>query len=150
MKNLILNLFVIFSTLLFACKSGETKESNQADSTITAANQNLKLQVYYFHATIRCATCNSIETNVKKVLENNFKDQVSKGEINLKVLCVDDAENKALAEKYEAAGAALHLVKYENGKEMDNDLTEFAFMNSKNDPDFFQKGMQDTIRYFLK
>jgi thioredoxin-related protein len=150
MRLVILNLLIILSMSFLACNSGQTKDPIQSDSTKTATNENLKLQVYYFHSTNRCPTCQSIEDNVKKVIENDFKDLVAKGEINFKVLCVDDSANKALAEKYEAAGAALHFVKYENGKERDNDLTEFAFMHSHNEPDFFQKGIQDTIRYFLK
>jgi len=150
MRLVFLNLLVILSISFFACNSGGTEDQNQTDSITTAVNQNLKLQVYYFHATNRCATCQSIEDNVKKVIENNFKDQVAKGEINFKVLCVDDDANKPLAEKYEAAGAALHLVKYENGKELDNDLTEFAFFNIHKENDVFLNSLRDTMQYFIK
>jgi hypothetical protein len=150
MKNSIFSFLVFFSISILACNSGNKNDQTQKDNTDTLSNQNLKLQVYYFHATNRCATCQSIEDNVRKVIENNFKDLVAKGEINFKVLCVDDAANKALAEKYEAAGAALHLVKYENGKEMDNDLTEFAFTNIHKENGVFLNSLRDTIQYFVK
>jgi hypothetical protein len=150
MKIITLNFFLILIISFFACNSGEPKESNQGDVAINQVNPKLKLQIYYFHATDRCPTCTSVEENLKKVLDNSFKNQVANGEINFKILNVDDAANKALAEKYEAAGASLHFVKFDNGKELDNDLTAFAFMHSKTEPDFFIKSMQDTISYFLK
>jgi hypothetical protein len=79
-----------------------------------------------------------------------FKDELLSGQINLKVLCIDDKANNDLVEKYEAAGAALHLVKYENGKESDHDLTEFAFMHSHNEPDFFIKSIQDSVSKLIR
>jgi hypothetical protein len=148
-------ILIMISLLISSCQQDAQNQNNTNDSTkianIDAAkNPNLKLQIYYFHATHRCPTCMSIENNVKQVLDNDYKGLISKGVIDFKVLCVDDEENKKLAEKFEAAGAALHLVKIENGREQDNDLTEFAFMYSRNEPDFFLKGISDTIQYFLK
>ena len=147
-------LFVMVSFVFFSCNQSAQNQNNNSDSTNTnnqlAQNQNLKLQIYYFHATHRCETCTGIEANVRKVLENNYKDQIAKGVINLKVLCVDDEANKTLAEKYQAAGASLHLVKIENGVEKDNDLTDFAFSYSNVEPDVFIKGMKDTIQYFIQ
>jgi hypothetical protein len=145
-------LLVLFS--IFSCKQNAKNQDNNSENTNSAnqlvQNPNLKLQIYYFHATHRCKTCNSIENNVKSVLENNYKDQISKGIIDLKVLCVDDEANKALAEKYQAAGASLHLVKIENGIEKDNDLTDFAFSYSKTQPEVFIKGMKDTIQSIIQ
>ena len=147
-------LFILVSFIDFSCNQGAQNHDNNSDSTTMtnqlAQNPNLKLQIYYFHATHRCKTCNGIENNVKKVLDDNYKEQIAKGIIDLKVLCVDDEANKALVEKYEAAGASLHLVKIENGVEKDNDLTEYAFSYSSNEPGLFLKGINDTIQYFLK
>jgi len=148
MKNKILIFVAIASISFFSCNpQGGAKQSEANDQ---ATNSKLKLQVYYFHATHRCSTCTGIEANVKQVLENGFKEEQANGLINLKVLCVDDKANKTLAEKYEASGAALHLVKLENGKEKDIDLTEFAFMHSPTEPDLFMKSLHDTISYFMR
>ncbi len=154
MKKNVFLLLITLSAVFFACNQAAQNQNNNSDSTkITnelVQNTNLKLQIYYFHATHRCETCISIEKNVKKVLESYYKDQMSKGIINLKVLCVDDEVNKALVEKYQAAGAALHLVKIENSVEKDNDLSDFAFSYSNVEPDVFIKGMKDTIQYFIQ
>jgi len=153
MTKSVLYFFLLVSFSIFSCNQSTQNQDNTSDSTANsnqlAQNANLKLQIYYFHATHRCKTCNSIENNVKQVLETNYKDQIAKGVIDLKVLCVDDEANKAFAEKYQAAGASLHLVKIENGVEIDNDLTDFAFSYSNIEPDVFIKGMKDTIQFFI-
>jgi hypothetical protein len=144
-------LLLMFILVFFSCNgTKEEKQQNTDSSAIKVPNPNLKLQIYYFHATQRCPTCNSIEANIKQVLETNFKEQIANGIVDFKSLCVDDKANKALAEKYEATGAALHLLKIDNGKESDFDLTEFAFMHSRNEPDFFLQSMKDTISYFIR
>jgi hypothetical protein len=147
----LLPMFVLF---FISCNSPKEENNQNTDSSAISAinkpNPYLKLQIYYFHATQRCPTCNSIEANIKQVLETNYKGQIASGLIDFKSLCVDDKANKALVEKYEATGAALHLLKIENGKESDFDLTEFAFMHSRNEPDFFLQSMKDTISYFIR
>jgi hypothetical protein len=154
MKINVFLLVIILSGLFYSCNQSSQNQNTNIDSIKTVKVEpqttNLKLQIYYFHATNRCPTCNSIETNVKQVLETNYKAELEKGLINFKVMCVDDASNKALAEKYQAAGAALHLIKIENGVEKDNDLTEYAFSYSRNQPEVFLKGMKDTITYFIR
>jgi hypothetical protein len=147
-------ILLLISFLSFECSNSTQNQNDNSEVTKTTnqllKNSNLKLQIYYFHATHRCATCNSIEENVKQVIENYYKNEMDNGILEFKVLCVDEQSNKDIVKKYEATGAALHLVKIENAKEQDHDLTEFAFMYSRSEPDFFLKGMQDTIRYFLK
>jgi len=153
MKKISYLFIILIISLFFACNnSTQNQDKKEVDSTKSdiANNQQVKLQIYYFHATHRCATCNSIETNVKKVLETTFKSQVAEGLIDMKVLCVDDEANKALVEKYEATGAALHLVKMENGAAKDNDLTDYAFSYSRHEPEVFLKGIKDTIAYLIK
>ncbi|MGI6291136.1 MAG: nitrophenyl compound nitroreductase subunit ArsF family protein [Bacteroidales bacterium] len=149
MKAKILYLFIATS-IFVACNQGSQKTNNEQVKNEITQNPNLKLQIYYFHATHRCPTCNSIEANIKQVLESNFKNEIEQGIINFTVLNVEDAENKNLAEKFQATGAALHLVDIENGTEKDNDLTKYAFSYSRKQPDVFLKGMNDTINYFLK
>ena len=109
-----------------------------------------KLEIYYFHATNRCPTCLSIEENTQKVLDKYFKKELDNGVIKFTVLDSDDNANKFICKKYEAAGSALHLVKISNGKEKDNDLTNFAFEYSRNNPEKFMNCIKDKITEILK
>ncbi len=142
--------FLLIATILFvACNQSSQKTNNEQVKNQITQNLNLKLQIYYFHATNRCPTCNSIEANIKQVLASNFKNEVEQGIVNFTILNVEDEANKTFAEKYQASGASLHLIDIENGTEKDNDLTDYAFSYSRNKTDFFLKGMQDTISYFI-
>lgn len=149
MKGKVFFALSIMISILFACnQAAPNKETEQKENVVTE-NPNLKLQIYYFHATNRCPTCNSIEENVKKVIESDYKNELDKGIINFTALNIDEIQNKALAVKYLAYGSALHLVQIDNGNERDNDLTDFAFSYSRNKPEFFIEGINDTINYFL-
>ena len=142
------NIFYLVSILLFG---SITMSVAQTKSTIKDKTDNVtKVMVYYFHATSRCPTCISIETNTQKVLDTYFKTEVEKGIIKYVVLDSDENKNKAICEKYEAFGSSLHIIKIANKKESDTDLTNFAFLNSKNDPEKFMKGVKDKITEALK
>jgi hypothetical protein len=83
------------------------------------------------------------------VLESEFSNELNDGIINFVSLNIDESENKNLVEKYQVYGASLHFIELDNGKESDKDLTEFAFANSKNNPDVFLKGIKDTISIII-
>jgi hypothetical protein len=108
------------------------------------------VEVYYFHATNRCPTCNSIEANTKKTLETSFSKELKEGKIKLTVLNSDEDKNKVLCEKYEAYGATLILVKYANGKETSENMTNFAFSYSRNQAEKFMDGLKLKIRELMK
>ena len=119
-------------------------------STLFGQTPTQKLDVIYFHATRRCPTCLAIEENTRKTLDTYFSNQLKNGMIRLTVINVDEDKNKAIAEKYEATGSALFLTKTKNGKEIKNDLTDFAFSYARNNPDKFMAGLKDKINELLK
>lgn len=120
----------------------------------TAFSQNKtavkpKLDIYYFHATNRCPTCISIEDNTKKVLNNFFKKEVEAGIIKLYIMDCDDAKNKSLVDKYGAYGSTL-VLQSNVGKLPKEDMTNFAFSYSRNNPNKFMNGLKEKISSFLK
>jgi hypothetical protein len=108
------------------------------------------LEVYYFHATHRCPTCISIEANTKKTLESNFSNDLKEGKIKFTVLNVDEEKNKTISQKYGAYGATLILVNYKDGKEINEDMTNFAFSYSRNQPEKFIQGLKDKINSLIQ
>ena len=115
-----------------------------------AQDADQKLDVIYFHATRRCATCMAIENNTLKALETFFPDQLKKGTVKMSVINVDDDKNKAIAEKYEAAGSALYITKTVGGKESKTDMTDFAFSYARTNPEKFMNGLRDKINTLMK
>jgi len=144
-------ILVMFITLIFinACNLNSQKDNLKEELSSINYASNQKLQIYYFHLTNRCPTCNSIEANVKKVVETEFKNEFEEGIINFVSLNIDDPKNSSLSEKYQVYGASLHFIELNNGVELDKNLTEFAFANSKNNPDIFLKAIKDTINNII-
>jgi hypothetical protein len=109
-----------------------------------------KLKIVYFHAEHRCPTCLSIEANTKKTLDTYFAKLIKDGTIKFQVLNVEDDKNQKLVEKYQAEGSSLYLTTVTGKKETTNDLTNFAFSYSRNEPDKFISGLKKEIEKGLK
>lgn len=85
------------------------------------------LEVYYFHYTARCMTCNAIEAQTKKAAD-------AKG-VSFTSVNMDEKEGEALAKKMKISGKTV-LVK--NGKKEAN-LTNEAFLYARSMPEKYQE-----------
>ena len=92
-----------------------------------------ELQVYYFHFTKRCATCNAVENEAKVALELFYSDQMEEGNIAFTSLNLEEEDGKKMANQLRVTGQTLLLVK---GEERVN-LTGEGFMNARTKPDKF-------------
>jgi len=140
-------LFIIFISLILSVNSF----SQQIGDTIISKNPtNLKLNVFYFHITNRCNTCISIESNVRKTIFENYKNQIDSGLVNLYILNCELPENLELVKKYEAYGATLAITPYKKGVELKTeDLSNWAF-KTVHDPDVFISELKEKINSYLK
>jgi len=107
-----------------------------------------KVDVYYFHSTKRCPTCEAIERETKKTLDNSFATQMADGTIKLHILNLEEKANKALVEKYEIAGSSLLLIPVSGGKVVD--LTNKAFLYAKDNSFAFRKELKEKLNELLK
>ena len=130
----------LLSITFWQCGSQDTdnkektteKDSLATNSVATEMNaSNAKLQVMYFHATNRCETCNAVEDNALKLLRQQYKKQMDKGDITFASYNVDDEANIVLVEKYEISFSTLLLVKADGTK---TDLTDVAFQYAHTEP----------------
>jgi hypothetical protein len=94
------------------------------------------VEVYYFHGTHRCATCNAVEKVAKEALKQYYGDQIS-----LKSINSEEDKNNPLIQKYKIAGQTLLILKG-NQKE---DLTTVAFMNAERSPYRLKAKIKETI-----
>jgi len=135
MKAIKLSLVLLVVVSLFSCNA----QSSQ-DQKLAAIN-NGDLQVYYFHFTKRCATCNAVESETKVALEMFYADQVKKGTIAFISLNLEEDDGKEMAKQLNVSGQTLLLVK---GEEMVN-LTNEGFMNARTKPDKFHEVLRQQI-----
>ena len=108
------------------------------------------VEVLYFHGKQRCATCQAIEKETKALIDSQFADAVKSGKVRFRVVDITKSENEALADKYEITWSSLVIVKYSNGKETAENLTQFAFANARSNPAQFKKELAAKINQMLK
>ena len=99
------------------------------------------VQVYYFHATSRCATCKAVEDVTQEALKEYYGEKVVFTAINRE----KDKKNPLL-KKHKVNGQTLLVVK---GKKVVN-LTTQAFLNARNKPEKFKELIKSTIDPMLK
>ena len=112
---------------------------NKNASTVDASGSST-VQVYYFHATRRCATCEAVEKVTKETLTENYGAKVPFQSINR-----EEEKENPLVKKYEISGQTLLVVK---GDQVVN-LTNDAFMYARTSPDKLKAKIKETIDALL-
>ncbi len=134
-----LSVTILFSITLLSCRQSQTNH--------TKTNSNARLEVLYFHVTERCPACLAIENNTKKVLDDNFKNQMDNGIIEFTSYNIDEKINKSLVEKYQISYLTLLLIKSDGTK---TDFTNTAFQYADTKPAKFEELLKAEIDKNLK
>lgn len=137
-------LLSIFFLLIFTACQGQDNSK-----TITTADTSTKIEVIDFYGTHRCVTCEAIEANAKYTVDTYFQEAVKEGKVEFKTVNVDDENNYATAERFEATGTALFINVIKGGKEQHIDLTNFAFAKGR-DKEVFSNELKAKISEQLK
>ena len=103
------------------------------------------VQVYYFHNTKRCATCNAVENETKVALEMFYKDQITAGTMEFTSLNVEEDQGKEMAHSLHISGQTLLIIK---GDTQVN-LTNEGFMNARTNPTKFHEILKTQIDKLL-
>lgn len=135
-------LFVLFVLCVFAltniaCTQAESKTEPSNDE----AKLSEKIEVYYFHFSRRCITCNAVEDVTKNTIKEYFSAKVKSGNITFKSVNLDEDSGKKIAENLGISGQTLLFV---SGEKKVN-LTNEAFMYAKNQPDKLKAKVKETI-----
>jgi len=139
-KTLTLGLFVLLMMgSIFGCnaQTSENKESN------VILNDNI--EIYYFHFSKRCATCNAVESETKLALEKLYGEKLKEVEISFTSLNLDIENDKKIAETLKISGQTLLLVKGDKQVNLTND----GFMNARNNPQKFHEILKTQIDNLL-
>ena len=145
MKMLKPSLLIMFVALsLFGCKAPTAE--NQTNENQTAENvQSDDIQVYYFHNTKRCATCNAVEDETLMALELFYKENIEAGTIEFTSLNLEEEEGESMAQELQVSGQTLLLVK----GEIKVNLTNDGFMNARTNPTKFHEILKSQIDQLL-
>lgn len=135
-KGLLLTVMLVFWGVVLSC-SAQTTETNTEKETLSTD----KVEVYYFHYSRRCATCEAVETESEKALIELYPEQMKSGDMAFLSIDIEEESNEKLAEKYNVSGQTLLIVK---GEEQKN-LTNTAFMNARTNPEKLKKDIEKAI-----
>jgi hypothetical protein len=129
--------YTLFLAILLTGTFISCQSKNENSATIPlVSSSSAKVEVYNFHTTNRCITCMAIEENTKRTISENFANEVDNGSISLHVVNVDLPENAALAEQFKAFGTSLFIRVNKGNKSEIINLSDFAFMNARNEASF--------------
>lgn len=134
-------IMVALVTGLGACEANSQRNDDTPEDGV---------EVLYFHGRQRCATCQAIENETKDLIDSQFADEVKSEKVRYRIVDITKAENEALADKYEITWSSLVLVKYNDGKEISENLTKFAFASARNNPAQFKKELAEKINKLLE
>lgn len=132
-------LLVLPLLLIGSMLDGRAQSSDENKGGDVVVTENI--EVYYFHNTRRCATCEAVESVTKSTLEETYPEQLKTGTITFQSLNIEDDKNEPLARELHVSGQTLLFVK--NGKK--KDLTNDAFLYARSSPEKLQAKIIKTV-----
>ncbi len=129
--TMVLVLFVLASIVYLAAKelkqkpdaadrSSEQKQNQPQGQTPnqTQAKTNIdRTVVYYFRTNVRCVKCKKFESYTQQVIDDQFSEQVKTGELEWKVVNVEDPGDEHFINDYKLVTKSIVLSRVKDGKE---------------------------------
>ena len=140
MRRLFLISFVLITLVGISCNA----QPNQKPAP--AVSKNGDVEVYYFHMTVRCITCKTVEAEARKNVEMLYTDQVKTGKISFTALNLEEATGKTMGEKLGVNSQTLLIVK---GDQKIN-ITNEGFLYAVSQPAKFAEVMKSKIDPLIK
>ena len=137
LKSSLLTLIFILS--LFSCNA--QKSDNQKTQNVKSED----VQVYYFHNTKRCVTCNAVENETKVALAMFYEDKMNAGTMEFTSLNLEENDGKKMAQVLHVSGQTLLIVKGDTHV----NLTNEGFMNARTNPTKFHEILKTKIDKLL-
>lgn len=137
MKIIKLLLLTVLATAMNISCSAQTKK-DEKPATVSKAD---KVEVYYFHYTRRCATCNAVESVSKEAIAELYGDKVIFKDYNL-----DEEIGEEKGKELEISGQTLLIV----AGETKINITNEGFMNARSNPDKLKAIMKEKIDVFMQ
>jgi hypothetical protein len=151
-KRIVGNLLFGFVLVTVGFAIGKEVEKNRSaartpETSPAGATGEDKVIVYYMHATLRCLTCNMVESMGEELVRTEFADAVKDGRLEWKA--VDYQENDTLAKHYNVGGSMIVVVRFHDGKEVEGRRLD-RVMELAGSRDEFMGYVRDAIRDLLE
>lgn len=142
-----LTIFFVIALALIILGSAKNSQSSDVDGEIAKPKAD-KIEIMYFHSTVRCASCVTLEEYVKEAVDEFFKEEIASGIISFQEVNVDLPENKDLALKFKAVGSSLKINEiYDETDHIEEDVRVWRYLS---DNDSFKNYLKNRIESRLK
>jgi hypothetical protein len=111
-----------------------------------AAPQHV-VQVYYFHRSIRCPSCEKIETLAQRAVEEGFAGELAAGTVQWRAVNIDEAPDQHFEKDYQLRTQSVIVSEVRGGKETRWKNLEQVWDLLNDDSDFVRY-VQDEVRAF--
>lgn len=132
------NLFIILGLLLGLNTACSAQPGKDTGNPVVSADQEVEL--FYFHYTRRCATCQAVETVSGEAVAELFGERVPFNGVNM-----DESDGKQKAEELGVSGQTLLIV---SGDKKIN-ITNEGFMYARSNPDKLKQLISDKVTPLL-
>lgn len=140
MRKLFFLSIILIATIGTSCNGQTSQKSALSDS------KSNDVDVYYFHMTIRCVTCKTVEAEARKNIEMLYSDQVKAGRISFTALNLEEATGKTMGDKLGVNSQTLLIVK---GDQKIN-ITNEGFLYAVSQPQRFTDVIKSKIDPLIK
>ena len=109
-----------------------------ASAVFAADNNSAKVIAYYFHGSFRCPTCMNMEKYSREAIDSNFKDALASGNLEFKVVNIDERGNEHFVNDYKLYTKTLILSMIKNGKEVKSKNLDKIWALTRNKQKFIE------------
>ena len=141
MKNTV-NTLLMLATFISIIACGKSTSQQKDESKVSAGT----VEVYYFHYTRRCATCQAVENVTREALESNYAKEIKDGKVVFKSVNLDEKSSEEIAAKYQVGMQTLLIVK----GDQKNDMTDTGFKYARTEPDKLKQEIKNVIDKLIK
>ncbi|MDD5237874.1 MAG: nitrophenyl compound nitroreductase subunit ArsF family protein [Candidatus Omnitrophica bacterium] len=140
--------FLFFIGAVFALGAA-SKQDTPVRADIATPAQGNRVTAYYFHGNFRCYTCHTMEQYSKEAIQENFKNALSSGKLEFKVVNTDERGNEHYVNDYQLYTKSLVLSLLKDGKEIKSkNLTKI--WEYVRDKQRFLEYVSEEVNNFLK
>jgi len=140
----------IFLILLAVVLLNQSAWCFAGEDAITPKPQKMDyVKAYYFHGDFRCSNCYKIEKYSKEAIDKYFVKELESGELEYKVINVDERSNEHFAKDYKLYTKSLVISKIKGGKEVEYKNLEKVW-NYLGDKGAFYNYVKEEVAKFLE
>lgn len=133
---------VIAATAMFlAFRSG----NNEGVATPVRSG-NARVEIFYFHLTRRCVTCQAVENVARDAVNELYADEVKRGDVVFRAMNIEEKTSEAEAQRVNATGQCLLIVSGDSRI----DLTSTGFMYARTKPEKLKEEIKKAVDPLLK